>query len=341
MVKETLISEISNQIGITQTADSGNLCKIIYSATGKMALASLWDHPENEDFVSVQHFKKRATQVLSAYLAIYPETKHRFPADLNGIIDDMYKTYRRTGFFYHSPYRLSPAAPSSGGFGQCVLYRGTPPEQKCFMSGLGMYRMTKNIQHCKSAAEMFDMQTQSFSDYLQEVMENNDWYTSEWPEDTEFLRLTPPFSRGYWQENPDKAGTLSMARYGSPNKLYVFYRWRNGIFEQKAIPAWRVTDFRNSEPSTGEYRRIACSLLDAVQQLPPIKTKIFNQHFVSIKLSYRLPPSEEDFFKLYSWPVSYDITPKTPQVFQREMSKSVYPVFKQHLESVGFRFMEE
>lgn len=341
-MKDQLISEISKQLNIAETAGTESLCKAIYSATGKMALASIWDHPEDEKFVSIQHFKKRAAQVLDAYLSIYPEAAHRFPSDRSGIIEDIYETYRRNGFFYHSSHRLYPAAPSTGGTGQCSLYRGVPPEKPCYMSGLGLYGVTKAAEHGQSAAEMFELQKQPLSDYLQEVLASNDWNEVGWPEDAEFLRLKPPFSRGYWQEKPDKVEIPSMARYGAPNKLYVFYRWLNGHFEQKSIPSWRVDDFRTiGQPGYGEYRRIACGLLEAAQKLPPVVVKSASNHTVSIKLGYRLPPAEEDFFKLYSWPINFDITQKTPQVFQREMSEIVYPVFKQHLESIGYRFVEE
>lgn len=82
-MKDQLISEISKQLNIAETAGTESLCKAIYSATGKMALASIWDHPEDENFVSIQHFKKRAAQVLNAYLSIYPEAdiaSHRIGA---------------------------------------------------------------------------------------------------------------------------------------------------------------------------------------------------------------------------------------------------------------------
>lgn len=339
-MKEELISEISRQLNMIQAPGIESLCKAIYSATGKMALASLWDHPEDEDFVSIQHFKKRAAQILGAYINIYAQTKVCFPKDRTGIIDDIYETYRRNGFFYHSSHRLSSAALSVGGLGHCVLYRGTPPGQKCFMSGLGLYAVKRDASPCKTAAEMFDMQTQALSGYLHEVLKSNDWNEIDWPEDAEFLRLNPPFSRGYWRNKPDKTDRISMARYGAPNKLYVFYRWQDGHFQQKPIPAWRVDDFRTiGQPGYGEYRRIACALLYAVQQLPPIIVTP-KDCVVEIKLGYRLPPAEEDFFKLYSWPINYDITPKTPQVFQREMSTIVYSVLRQHLESIGYRFVE-
>ena len=97
-MKDQLISEISKQLNIAETAGTESLCKAIYSTTGKMALASIWDHPEDEKFVSIQHFKKRAAQVLGAYLSIYPEAGHRFPLDRSGIIEDNTKPTEGTDF---------------------------------------------------------------------------------------------------------------------------------------------------------------------------------------------------------------------------------------------------
>ena len=74
-MKDQLISEISKQLNIAETAGTESLCKAIYSATGKMALASIWDHPEDEKFVSIQHFKKRAARV---WTHIFPFTQRLY-----------------------------------------------------------------------------------------------------------------------------------------------------------------------------------------------------------------------------------------------------------------------
>ena len=341
-MKNELMSQICKEFNITEASAAGSLCNAIYSTTGKMALASLWDHSEGENFVSVQHFKKRAAQILDAYLDIYSEGKLYFPADRSGVVEDIYETYRRNGFFYHSPHRLYPATPSVGGTKYCSLFRGIQPNRKWCMSGLGFYEIKQDANSkIPPVEEMFNLQQEPLFDYLQELLVGNNWSKIEWPEDAEFLRLKPPFSRGYWQNQPDKTENISMARYGAPYKLYFFYRWKNGHFEQKPISEWRLDDFRTIEgASSGGYRRIASGLLVAYQQLPPI-TAIITDSNVEIKIGYRLPPEEEDFFKLYSWPKCYDITAKRPQVFQRDMNKMVYPVFKQHMESIGYHFMEE
>ena len=57
-MKDQLISEISKQLNIAETAGTESLCKAIYSATGKMALASIWDHPEDEKFVSFSTLRR-------------------------------------------------------------------------------------------------------------------------------------------------------------------------------------------------------------------------------------------------------------------------------------------
>lgn len=83
------------------------------------------------------------------------------------------------------------------------------------------------------------------------------------------------------------------------------------------------------------------ALLKSYDMLPPVRVSSAGD-LVDIKIGYRLPPSEEDFFKLYSWPVRYDFPIiRSPQVFTRQMAKEVYPVFRHVLESIGYCFAEE
>ena len=188
---------------------------------------------------------------------------------------------------------------------------------------------------------MFGLQEQSFESYLEELLAHCEWEQIEWPDNSEFLRLDPPFKWGYWQQIPEKNDHISLARYGEPNKIFVFYRYSNGVFLNTPIPEWRMRDYFSNVPGNhGEYRRIAISLLKKHGTLPEIKTKAKGS-LIEIKLGYRLPPSEENFFKLYSWPVRYDFTSKTPQVFTRMMARQIYPIFKHELESMGYCFVEE
>lgn len=340
-IKDQLIESVRQQLNIAKGEDNTWICHVIYSLAGKMALASLWDHDEGKNYVSPQHFKQRASQIFIAYTAIYPQAASLLPIDPSDLVEDIYAIYLRTGHFYHSPYKISPAQ-----FSQCVsekvmLYRGVSPNAKFSMSGLGFYSVHSEAADTPSIASKFGLQTQTLSEYLKELLDDNNWVETEWPLDAEFLRLEPPFSRGYWQEKPHKDGRISLMRYGNPNKLYSFYQFQQNQILQKAVPEWRIKDIRseslNFSNDLSEYRRIAAALLDCYKALPPIKVKLKGTT-AQIRLEYRLPPTEEDFFKLYSWPNKYYTS---PQVFSRIMSTPVYLIFRQILETVGYQFEEE
>lgn len=335
-----LLALISKQLNIPQSDDGEWVCQITYSVAGYMALASLWDHNEDRSSISIQHFKSRITHVFDAYESIFPEIGFELPRDKTDLIEDIYSIYLRNGYLYHSAYQISPAIPSVSRYGDLVFPRGSSPDSKLFMSGLGFYAAQETTTD-RAVASMLGLQEQTFENYLEELLEHSDWEPIDWPDNTEYLRLDPPFSRGYWQQIPNKDNRISLARYGEPNKMFVFYRYQDGLYQQKTIPEWRIRNaFPNDAGGYGEYRRIAIALLKRYNTLPVIKANI-NGTLVEIKLGYRLPPSEEDFFKLYSWPVRYDFSSQSPQVFTRKMAKQVYPMFKHNLESIGYCFVEE
>lgn len=335
-----LIKSIYKQLNIPILPDTERICAAVYSVAGQMALASLGDYTENAESVSIQHFKKRISQIFDTYERIYPQIKFVFPGDKTSMIDDIYNIYLRTGFIYHSSHQLSPSVPLASFYDDLSYHRGYLPEKSLCMSGLGFYS-TNISSSSRPISEIFGLQQQSFESYLHEMIDNGDWAKIVWPENAEFLRLDPPFSRGYWQTSPYIDGRISIARYGVPNKVYVFYQYCNGIYKHKQIPDWRLQDyFTNIKSNTGEYRRIAIALLMHYGNLPEIKVKTLNDA-VEIKLGYRLPPSEEEFFKLFSWPIRYDFSSQSSEVFTRKMSKHVYPMFKHELETLGYNFVEE
>lgn len=335
-----LIASIGKQLNIPITATSERLGQLIYSAAGQLSLASLWDKSEDDDFISIQHFKQRLAQIFEAYESIIPKTQNVFPRDKSALIDEIYSIYLHNGFFYHASYRLSPVTPTVASNNLISLHRGFSPETMFWMSGLGYYS-NKITGDTKSIASMFGLQKCSFEQYLDEVLSYSEWTPIHWPDNSEFLRLDSPFNKGYWQTVPIKDGRISLARFGEPSKLYVLYRYQDGSYHQKTIPQWLFLDcFSGDLNSQGEYRRIANALLKRYGSLPSHKVKA-NGDLVTVKLGYRLPPSEEAFFKLYSWPILYDFQPKSPQVFTRKMAKPVYEMFRNEMESIGYNFTEE
>ncbi len=339
-MKNDLIASIGRQLNIQYSAGNEWVCQVVYSVAGQMALASLWDHNENSKTVSIQHFKDRLEQIMDAYKGIYPEIQYMFPINKTDLLDEMYSIYLRNGFLYHSSHQIAPAAPAMAECGSIVLHRGNSPDAKLFMSGLGFYSDQKHAAD-STVTNMFGLQEQTFEEYLEEVLEHGEWEPIHFPDNTAFLRLDPPFTKGYWKQAPNKDDRISLARFGEPNKLFVFYCYQNGEYLQKTIPEWRIRDYFTNDPNTfGEYRRIAIALLKKYGTLPQIKVKE-GGNLYEIHLGYRLPPSEEEFFKLYSWPVRYDFTSQSPQVFTRKMAKPIYPMFKHELETIGYSFLEE
>ena len=335
-----LLNTIGKQLNIPRTTDSEWICQIVYSVAGKMALASLWDHTEDQSSISIQHFKNRMAQIFDAYEGIFPQISHFLPDDKSNLLEEIYSIYLRTGFLYHSAYKIAPAISAQANCENLTLYRNTSPDNSFFMSGLGFY-YPQRLSADSTVVDMFGLQLQSFENYLTELLDQNEWEPVEWPDNAEFLRLEPPFSRGYWQQVPDKSPRVSLARYGEPNKLFVFYRYYDGNYQQKTIPEWRIRDwFSSGTTNYGEYRRIAIALLKQYGTLPEIKARTIG-NLVEIKVGYRLPPSEEEFYKLYSWPATYDFSSNFPQVFTRKMAKQVFPMFKHTLETLGYCFVEE
>lgn len=336
---DELITSIARQLNIPQSAGSEWICQVVYSVAGQMALASLWDHHEDASTISIQHFKNRIGQIFDAYKRMYPEVCYLLPEDKSVLIDTMYEIYLRNGYFYHSTHQISPAAPATATCQGVTLYRGSSPDAKLLMSGLGFYSVQKTNSDL-TIAQMFCLQEQSFDSYLQEMMDYGEWKPIQWPEKTAFLRLDPPFTRGYWQQKPTKDGRISVARYGEPNQIYVFYRFFDGRYQQKQIPEWRIRDYFLNDAGYGEYRRIAIALLKQYGNFPDIVAKPSGD-LMEVSTGYRLPPSEEAFFRLFSWPVRYEFSAKLPPVFTRKMTKQIYSIFKHTLESIGYRFVEE
>ena len=338
-MKQELLREISLELNIQDIHDPIQLGQLVYSVAGKMALASLWDFSDGASSVSLQHFKRRVVQIFDAYSAIYPQLRSVLPSSLKQLSEEIYDLYRRTGFLYHEEYRLHPVPYSSGWNAGVCLCRGTLPDEKSYMSGLGFYQIKPADGTKHTVAELFGLSDHSVLYDVQELVRGGTWSPIDWPDDTEFLRLTPPFSRGYWKNKPETSGKLSMARYGEPSKLYALYRYINGHYEKIAIPEWRLNDFRSgTQANYGQYRRYAAGLLLREEVLPPIKVS-HQGHQMVIKLGYRLPPLEEDFFRLYSWPTYF--TGSEPQVFTRVMAEKVYPLFRQQIEKIGYTFVEE
>lgn len=228
MINDLIVS-IGRQLNIPQSDDNEWVCRVVYSVAGQMALASLWDHTEDGGSVSIQHFKSRIDQIFDAYEGIYPKIGFLLPHDKTDLIEEIYSIYLRNGFFYHSAYQISPAALATGGNGDLVLHRGISPDLKLFMSGLGFYSVQTSTSD-RTISSMFGLQEQSFESYLEELLAHCEWKQIEWPDNSEFLRLDPPFKWGYWQQIPEKMTIYPLQDMVSQIKFLYFIDIVMGYF---------------------------------------------------------------------------------------------------------------
>ncbi len=343
-MKQELLERIVKQLNIPESNLIERTRQAVYSAAGSMALASLWDRLE-EETISVRHFTDRIKKIFAAYEDIYPEIGH-FSDEL---ANEIYDIYRRTGYFYHNPHHIAPAVCAIARVDDILLCRNTSPGDHSIwigelkedyglsMSGLGTYGKYGAKVETHDVMEMFDLPKQTLSQYLNELLSTGSWTSIRWPEDTEFLSMEQ--FNSYWRLKPHTDGRISLARYGGmPPTQYVFYYYDNGKPLIKQIPVWRLRDVRSKkENDLGGYFRVAAALLHRNQLLQPSKVKIVGD-VAEIQLGYRLPPEEEAFFKLYSWPVEYT---ENSNPFHRKMTVKMYLVFCTVMKKLGYQFVEE
>lgn len=329
---ELLLNEIGQKLNIKRgVSEEKELWRqrIIYSAIGIMALASLWDM-EDEEPISITHFKHRIERQIYAYQELYPEIMQRFMISAKELSQEMYDIYATTGFIYLTPNRIFAAKETEAKAGTVVCVRGANLKRNLFMSGLGTYIKTTEVFDFGDLNEMFRLPEQTLEEEYKLLSAEKKWSIIDTKNQVEYLRLQPPFSRGYWKENPDTDGSFSLLRFGMPGeKLYYLYKYEEGQCFGKALPSWRVNE--------NEYRRLANVLLYHKGTLPPI---IFSEagDIVTVHLKYLLPPAELYFLKTYSWPANFL---KLPSDFNRVINKEVFEAFKETLEKLGYQFTKE
>ena len=330
---EILLKEIGQKLNIKQGKYEAKELwrqRIIYSAIGMMALASLRDI-EDENYISITHFKHRIEKQIYAYKELYPVIMQRFMVSAQELSQEIYDIYLSMGFIYHMPNRISAARETEAKVGTVVCVRGANLKRNILMSGLGTYFKTTDIStESGTINEMFRLPEQTLEEEYKSLLFEEEWSIIETKNQVEYLRLQPPFSRGYWKEKPDTDGSFSLLRFGMPGeKIYYLYKYEEGQCLGKALPSWRVEE--------NEYRRLANVLLFHKGTLPPI---IFSESgdIITVHLKYLLPPSELGLLKIYSWPANFL---KLPSDFNRVISKEIFAVFKETLEKLGYKFTKE
>ena len=334
-----LLTNIADEFHILQGAEESvemYKCRLIYSTLGRMAYASLWDIQEDGQPVSIVHFKRRIWQLQNGYAEMYPEIKPLILPDTEQLSNEIYDIYIKAGYIYHAPNRLVPAAPCQSGAASVYLTRGMPLCLSQRVSGIGTYTTKMDGQF--EAGRVHDMfMLNGIEDSWKEAVRGIQWSETPDVSQFEFLRLTPPFNRGYWMDQPTKDGTISLTRTKSLGaQLYYFYRFDNRRLLVSPIPDWRVRD-PITQNGSSNYRALSNGLLKSLSVLPPLRYHISGE-LVAIYLDYLPEPAALNFIKLYSWPASFR---NFPSDFRRTCSRRIFFALKATLEDLGYQFAEE
>lgn len=300
--------------------------RLIYSICGMMAYASLWDY--SEEPISIIRLKRRIQRTFDNYKSMYPELTENLPSDSKNLENEISSQFLNTGVVYHCPNRIAPSIKHEEQFNDIVFQRGIALDSISYVSGLGFYSKEKGSSIINNIKMMYGLEQENLKTLWNRTLSAARWESNPFfSNNTEYLRLKPPFYNGYWLSEPDYTGSVSILRTGIKGLYtYYLYRYIGTTLQVSQLPSWQVDSYN--------YRTLACACLSKYGTLPPIEF-FEDGELVNIHMNYLLPPHELDFLKLYSWPEALTTSDWS---FNRKMSKEVFHVTKKVLYDSGYNF---
>ncbi len=329
-----LLRKIANEYGIRKGRTENESmwkARIIYSLLGQMGLSSLYDeYPE--ETVSITHFKERIKTILQTYLELYQdELIPVFLSDKDDYAKEIYDVYLKTGHFYHKSFNIRTAKENSASYHGIELLRGYSPEIKHNVSGLGNYRKTNSEDDLNSVVRMFQLSENDLKTRWNDLITNiTEWRSIHPGGDSEYLRMEPPFSSGYWVNTPYKNKGISIMRSGMMGAhLYYLYQYDGKNLLVHQLPEWQTAD--------SQYRDLSNACLYVNGVLPSARY-YDDGSIIRLHQNYLLPPAELNLIRLYSWPENYgNIT----GMFNRIIDRDVFEMIKDILSLQGYQFEKE
>lgn len=336
---DNLLQKIADDLGIIK-GDKETLKsfkeRIIYSSVCQNAYASLFDEVEDEEFITITHFKNRIKRTIKAYREMYPEVLIEMNSDesIITIADSLEYIFRRSGSFYHSPNRIAPPIPTVCTVGDIHLTRGYSLSDDYFLSGAGAYSTNDNMPTDDvSIFEYSGISNKPLAEIWKLAIKGIHWHRSAISNDRiEFLN-DKDFYSGYWSKSPTKDGTVSILRTtDSFSKIYYFYRYNSDDFEVSQVPEWMLYD----DEGYG-YLLLANSFFHYHNKLPQIKYSV-DGSIAYLKAPYFLPVQIKCFLDLYSWPIGINNT----DIFSgRIIDARVFGVIQMLLKTKGYDLKED
>lgn len=334
----TIAGEFHIERGERESAERWK-ARVIYSLLGRMAYASLSDHAEEDDSlptnesISITHLKRRVQVLMESYLDLYPELQTIFLKGPRDLSDEIYDIYLKTGCVYKAPFEIFRSAPCAAEQSELRFVRGMPLDLRQYVSGLGTYlpqgEAFEGEVACASVREMFGLMEGTLTDFWADLVSRADWRSLHEDEDMEYLSHA-----GSWQRMKSPGKGISLARTGQPGGfLYYLCQTNDGRQLGSQLPQWLVNDTFYGGIS---YFAAANACLAAHSCLPAIRYKT-DGPIVRVRLAYPLPPAEQYWFKLYSWPSSFS---QFSNMYSRIFSLDVFGAVRAVLEETGYQFVE-
>lgn len=340
MPSEEIFSQLAQDLSVSRGAKESLDAwrhRLIYSALGKLALASVYDQEDEE--ISVQHFSASISERHPYYLKILGADAD-YLGDAAWLREEMYSTYLSAGAFYHRKNHLAPAISSSVSDGEITLLRGCNPLRTYPMSGLGEYSIypVNTQRYYRSVQEMFQLHG-PLKSLAMECEKSANWKNTDFPDKARFLAMQNQKKMGYWIQEPNEDITFGLMRV--PLAVgYQYYLYRNSStgWQRSQLPVWQ-TSLSNGASEASEWLALANGILMLNDSLPQVRC-VGDMNLMTVSFPYLLPPMEETFFKLYSWPMPQAVNLFTQRI-TRQMATPVYQLFKTVMESLGYFFKEE
>lgn len=325
-----LLSTVAHKYHIykgTQETENDWKTRIVYSICGMMAYASLWDNSD-EGSISIVHLKRKVHNMFANYKSLYPELSSSLPYVSEELEDEIANQFLSTGVVYHCPNRIALSMKHEEPFCDIIFQRGIAIDSISCISGIGLYSKQNGVTNSDRAKTMFGLEHETLQAFWGATLSTVSWGTDLlFDQNTEYLRLKPPFSQGYWVNRPDTTGTVSILRTGMKgSQLYYLYRYSDATIEVSPLPQWQVESYN--------YISLACACLSTCGTLPPIEY-FEDGALVHVRMNYLLPPHELEFLKLYSWP---ETCTSLPSNFRRKLSTEVFTAIKNVLSDAGYEF---
>jgi hypothetical protein len=332
-MKERFIKEIASTLHIRKGNSESETewrKRILYSAAGLNMLSAVYDYDDNAEIadgtVSMIHVWTRGEELLMAYNELYD-----LQTDVGKMAEDIRTLYIKTGYMLHRASRLTYPAAVCAAAGMTYVSRGQYPWREPHMSGLGTLSGAAEGTLI-DVDDMFHLEKRDINEWYESFIHNIRWRKRDLPpSNVEYIKTVEDLAEGYWRRSPPITGISLCRDKREGRRQYDLLSFSGDTIESCVLPSWQVDN--------GEYFRIALALRVKAGSVPMLTIR--NDGAISeLRSGYLLPPSEQNFFELLTWPMEQDSSGKFSR-WARKGSSLLLPAFKKLFSRMGFRIREE